>query len=302
MAFCRKLPTLLLLLFTFSTCSNCITFTITNNCSTTIWPATLSGSGSAELSPTGFRLESGGSVKLTSGPKWSGRIWGRTGCKFDGKGNGKCETGDCGGKLECEGSGAAPPASLFEITLGGGTDQDFYDVSLVDGYNLPMLAVPAGVYGASACNSTGCISNINTGCPKELQVTSGNGKQGSGGVVGCRSACEAFGSDQYCCSGQYANPTTCHPSHYSTIFKKACPRAYSYAYDDTTSTFTCRAYGYHIIFCPSSASRIRKPTNKRNGTAQQAGSSSALFPYSCPFSLCVAALTFWTSIATWSSL
>lgn len=152
-----------LLLFIFSACTYAITFTITNNCTHTIWPGTLSGSGSPELPPTGFRLDSGQSVKLTSGPKWSGRIWGRTGCKFDAAGIGKCQTGDCGGKLECEGNGATPPASLFEITLGGYDGQDYYDVSMVDGYNLPLLAVPRRVYGGSACNSTGCISDLNRG-------------------------------------------------------------------------------------------------------------------------------------------
>jgi hypothetical protein len=74
---------------------------------------------------------------------------------------------------------------------------------------------------------------------------------GGGGVVACKSACEAFGLDQYCCGGEFANPTTCRPSFYSTIFKRACPRAYSYAFDDGTSTFTCKASDYAIIFCPT---------------------------------------------------
>lgn len=87
------------------------------------------------------------------------------------------------------------------------------------------------------------------GCPKELQLLGGNQNQG---VVGCRSACEAFKLDKYCCSGEFANPNTCKPSYYSTIFKKACPRAYSYAFDDGTSTFTCKAYEYDIVFCPNS--------------------------------------------------
>ncbi|XVF29099.1 hypothetical protein REPUB_Repub15cG0090800 [Reevesia pubescens] len=159
--------------------------------------------------------------------------------------------------LECDGNGAIPPASLFEITLGGGAgnDLDFYDVSFVDGYNLPLVAVPRGVFGA--CNATGCAYDLNMGCPKELQVVGGDGEgEGEGGgagrVVACKSACEAFGLDQYCCSGEFANPTTCRPSFYSTIFKKACPRAYSYAYDDGTSIFTCKAYDYLIIFCPNS--------------------------------------------------
>lgn len=87
------------------------------------------------------------------------------------------------------------------------------------------------------------------GCPKELQLLGGDQNQR---VVGCRSACEAFKTDKYCCSGAFANPNTCQPSYYSTIFKKACPRAYSYAFDDGTSTFTCKANEYDIVFCPNS--------------------------------------------------
>ncbi|KAL9225099.1 hypothetical protein vseg_001062 [Gypsophila vaccaria] len=224
------------------------TFTITNYCPFTIWPGTLSGSGTAPLSTTGFQLESGKSVRIETVPGWSGRIWARTGCDFDQNGIGKCLTGDCGGKLECHGSGATPPASLFEITFGQGTGKDFYDVSIVDGYNLPLVAWPTG---ATGCNATGCVSDINLGCPKELQVVGGE-ETNQGGVVACKSACEAFGLDQYCCSGQFANPTTCKPSYYSSVFKRACPRAYSYAFDDSTSTFTCKANNYDIVFCPRS--------------------------------------------------
>ncbi|KAJ6410888.1 hypothetical protein OIU84_007609 [Salix udensis] len=174
-------------------------------------------------------------------------IWARTGCTFDESGNGTCQTGDCGGRLECNGMGATPPASLFEVTLGTGDVKDYYDVSLVDGYNLPLVAAPVGVHGE--CNATGCVSDINMGCPKELQLVGDDG--GEGGVVACKSACEAFGLDQYCCGGEFANPTTCQPSFYSTIFKRACPRAYSYAFDDGTSIFTCKADDYAIIFCPT---------------------------------------------------
>ncbi|XAR52132.1 hypothetical protein NMG60_11020046 [Bertholletia excelsa] len=231
------------------------TFTVTNNCPYTIWPGTLAGAGTPQLPTTGFQLNSGQSVSIPAMPGWSGRIWARTGCTFDASGVGKCQTGDCGGRLKCDGMGAMPPASLFEITLGTGDEKDYYDVSLVDGYNLPIVAAPQGVYGG--CNSTGCVANINMGCPKELQVVGGDGidggEEGGGGrgVVACKSACEAFGLDQYCCSGEFANPTTCKPSFYSFIFKRACPKAYSYAFDDGTSTFTCKAYLYSIVFCPS---------------------------------------------------
>ncbi|KAL8160182.1 hypothetical protein V2J09_001719 [Rumex salicifolius] len=191
-------------------------FIISNNCPFTIWPGILASAGIPELSTTGFELDSGMSAKISSTIGWSGRMWARTGCKFDKTGSGTCLTGDCGGKLECKGSGATPPASLFEITLGKETsDKDFYDVSLVDGYNLPIVAWPLGIYGPQ-CNATGCISDINLGCPKELQVMGSNGDVGTessgNSVVACKSACEAFGSDQYCCSGLYANPNTCKPS------------------------------------------------------------------------------------------
>ncbi|KAJ4963071.1 hypothetical protein NE237_023010 [Protea cynaroides] len=221
-------------------------FTVANNCPHTIWPGTQAGAGTPQLPTTGFELESGGKVRISAFPGWSGRIWARTGCSFDESGNGTCQTGDCGQRLECNGNGAAPPTSLFEITLGKGNDKDFYDVSIVDGYNLPLIAMPYGVYGV--CNATGCVTDLNLGCPKELQVMD---EADSGGVVACKSACEAFGLDQYCCSGEFANPTTCKPSSYSTVFKQACPRVYSYAFDDGTSTFTCKAYEYTITFCPS---------------------------------------------------
>ncbi|XP_072994299.1 pathogenesis-related thaumatin-like protein 3.5 isoform X1 [Typha latifolia] len=223
--------------------SICCTFTISNNCPHTIWPGTLAGAGTPQLPTTGFRLDSGQTVRIPAPPGWSGRIWARTGCEFDGDEAGMCQTGDCGGRMECHGVGALPPATLFEITLGKGTDEDFYDVSLVDGYNLPLVAIPGLQNGE--CNATGCMADLNRGCPKELQVDCGDG------VIACKSACEVFGLDQYCCSGEFANPNTCKPSMYSSIFKSACPRAYSYAFDDATSTFTCKANDYTIVFCPT---------------------------------------------------
>ncbi|KDP24773.1 hypothetical protein JCGZ_25173 [Jatropha curcas] len=286
----QKIIPILLLIFTafLVSSSYACTFTVTNNCPHAIWPGTLAGSGTPQLPTTGFRLDPGQSLRIPTVPGWSGRIWARTGCTFNEYGVGSCQTGDCGGKLECEGNGAAPPASLFEITLGTENNKDFYDVSIVDGYNLPLLAAPRGVQGA--CNATGCASDINMGCPKELQVVGGEGEEGgeSGGVVACKSACEAFGLDQYCCSGEFANPTTCRPSFYSSIFKRACPRAYSYAFDDGTSTFTCKAYDYDIVFCPNANGiRISDGTSIPNTvihkpndgeTVKMASSSNAILP------------------------
>jgi hypothetical protein len=40
--------------------------------------------------------------------------------------------------LQCNGAGGVPPVTLAEITLNGAGGNDFYDVSLVDGFNVPV--------------------------------------------------------------------------------------------------------------------------------------------------------------------
>lgn len=223
-------------------------FTLINSCEYTVWPGIQAGAGTEELSSTGFELRPGQSMTLEAPTGWSGRLWGRTFCTFDGEGKGKCATGDCGGSLQCNGKNAEPPATLVEFTLGQGVGvalaQDFYDVSLVDGFNLPLIVATKG--GTGSCSTTGCVTDLNQSCPKELQVDN----DGSDSVA-CKSACEAFGSPDYCCVGAFGNPNTCKPSSYSQLFKAACPKSYSYAYDDDSSTFTCTAAEYVITFCPT---------------------------------------------------
>lgn len=221
-------------------------FKIVNKCRSTVWPGFLSGANSPQLPTTGFALRTGESRSFHVPPHWSGRFWARTHCGRDSTGRFTCLTGDCGsGKVECEGAGAKPPATLAEFTLNGADGLDFYDVSLVDGYNLPMLIIPRGGT-RGGCGATGCLVDLNGACPASLRVARGNG----GRSVACRSACEAFGDPMYCCSEQYSTPDKCGPSVYSLYFKHACPRSYSYAYDDKTSTYTCATADYTIIFCP----------------------------------------------------
>lgn len=216
------------------------TFSFVNRCDYTVWPGILANAGSPSLDSTGFQLQKDSSRSFQAPTGWSGRFWARTGCNFDQSDSGSCTTGDCGsGQIECNGAGAAPPATLAEFTLGTG-GQDFYDVSLVDGFNVPMIVEGSG--GSGACATTGCLSDLNRQCPAELRFGDGEA---------CKSACEAFGSPEYCCSGEYNSPAACKPSVYAEMFKSACPRSYSYAYDDPTSTFTCTAADYTITFCPS---------------------------------------------------
>ncbi|KAG8095491.1 hypothetical protein GUJ93_ZPchr0012g20592 [Zizania palustris] len=243
------------------------TFTLVNRCTDTVWPGVLSNAGSARLVTTGFKLVPGAARAVPAPAGWSGRLWARTGCVQDGDmGRLVCGTGDCGsGAAECNGAGAAPPATLAEFTLDGGGGLDFYDVSLVDGYNLPVLVEPSGGGGAGSlsssatCAPAGCAANLNAMCPAELRT---------GGGAACRSACDAFGRPEFCCSGAYANPTTCRPTAYSLVFKSACPRSYSYAFDDPTSTFTCSGGpDYTVTFCPGASTSQKSTTTTPATTA-----------------------------------
>ncbi|KAH7662932.1 Thaumatin family protein [Dioscorea alata] len=221
-------------------------FTFSNNCNYTVWAGTLSGATSPSLSETGFKLTPASSTTVSAPPGWSGRFWGRTLCSTDSTGKFSCTTADCAtGTIPCNGAGSVPPATLAEITLSNNGGQDFYDISLVDGFNLPMSLSPAGGHGD--CEPASCAWDVNTVCPSEMQVTS----ESSGAVIACKSACNAFGDAKYCCTGAYASPSSCKPTNYSKLFKDVCPDAYSFAFDDPSSTFTCiGASTYLVTFCP----------------------------------------------------
>ncbi|KAL5229701.1 hypothetical protein ABZP36_028477 [Zizania latifolia] len=260
--------TIVVLFMILSRDGEAATFTLVNRCTDTVWPGVLSNAGSAGLVTTGFELAPGAARAVPAPAGWSGRLWARTGCVQDGEtGRLVCGTGDCGsGAAECNGAGAAPPATLAEFTLDGTGGLDFYDVSLVDGYNLPVLVEPSSSAGGgggslsstATCAQAGCAADLNAMCPAELRA---------GGGAACRSACDAFGRPEFCCSGEYANPVTCRPTAYSQVFKSACPRSYSYAFDDPTSTFTCSGGpDYTVTFCPGATPSQKSTTTPTPNT------------------------------------
>ncbi|KAG8391286.1 hypothetical protein BUALT_Bualt01G0172200 [Buddleja alternifolia] len=182
----------------FEPCADAAVFTMQNRCNKTIWPGILSSAGRPQLMNTGFQLNPNQKTDIVAPTGWSGRIWARSGCFFDqSTKQGNCTTGDCGGRLECSGAGGAPPASLAEFTLD--SPEDFYDVSLVDGFNLPISIVPSG--GSGNCSPVYCNTDFNQGCPEKLQVRLDNGE-----TVACKSACMAFNESEYCCTGEYNSP------------------------------------------------------------------------------------------------
>ncbi|KAM3075918.1 hypothetical protein ACMFMG_006568 [Clarireedia jacksonii] len=158
-----------------------IPMVISNMCPETIWPGigTQAGTGAGI---GGFALATGESKHLTVSPNWQGRIWGRTNCSFAPGGNGPsnangnngagaaCVTGDCGGRLDCAVTGETP-VTLAEFDLAGnGGIQTFYDISLVDGYNIPMgvvyipgdnpklQAIPPNLVNAACIATAGYLS------------------------------------------------------------------------------------------------------------------------------------------------
>ncbi|CAL5351316.1 unnamed protein product [Camellia sinensis] len=216
---------------------------LVNNCNETIWPGILGGGGQPTPNDGGFNLTSGEESVFNVPEKWSGRIWARQGCHFDDTGKGSCDSGDCSGQLHCRGMGGTPPATVVEMTLGTSSSPlHFYDVSLVDGFNLPVSMAPVG--GGVGCGVASCGVDLNICCPAALEV------RREGKVVGCKSACLAMQSAKYCCTGDYANPNTCKPTIFAHLFKAICPKAYSYAFDDSSSLNKCRASRYVITFCP----------------------------------------------------
>merc|ERR1712002_1372626 len=205
-----------------------VVFTFKNRCSQNLWMGAQGMSNSRpsfQFNGLNFFAPNNGGWELPAGSQNSvsvpydfsaGRFWARTGCSGTVGADFHCETGDCGPWVECSTGniprGGAPPASLAEFTLNA-NNQDYFDISFVDGFNLPMTI---------------------------HVVTYDNSQQNP---------------DQYCCRDPCCGqPSTCTPDKWGVdyphqVYEAHCPQAYSYAYDDNTSTFFCRNTNYDIIFC-----------------------------------------------------
>lgn len=80
------------------------------------------------------------------------RFWARTGCQVDAAlDKAQCETGDCGGKLDCSQARLAgqTPVSLVEFCFYCGDGLTYWDVSLVDGYNISIDVTPEQPFNAT---------------------------------------------------------------------------------------------------------------------------------------------------------
>ncbi|KAI4322155.1 hypothetical protein L6164_021875 [Bauhinia variegata] len=238
---------LLLILSTLTTAAPPgLILTLVNNCNYTVWPAIQPNVGHPVLARGGFVLHTLTHLSIPVPDRhWSGRVWARTGCAYSSH-HLTCATGDCGGRLECNGAGGATPATLAQFSFHHGpNDFSTYGVSFVDGFNVPMTVTPHE--GKGVCPVVGCRKNLLTACPPPLQVRS---PPGHGPVVACKSGCEAFGTDELCCRNHYNSPHTCKPSAYSEFFKHECPATFTYAHDSPSLMHECSSpREVKIIFC-----------------------------------------------------
>ncbi|GLB39946.1 putative thaumatin-like protein [Lyophyllum shimeji] len=236
------------------------TLTVTNNCAFTIWPAHFTDLNVAPNKPdhpTGWEAPPHTSVSFTVPDNWkAARVWGRRNCDFSSNpGPNSCLTGGCNGGLLCDphtGTGV-PPATLAEFTFQGDGFKDFYDVSNVDGANLPVR-----ITNNKGCPIPDCPVDLGPNCPAPIKGPFDS----SGFPVGCKSACLANldgnqADSANCCSGSHNTPATCPSSgvQFYSYFKSNCPNAYAYAYDEASmsSLFTCDSNlnaDYTVTFCP----------------------------------------------------
>jgi len=141
-----------------------------NQCAFTVWPGAQVGGGGSPPENGGWEMAAGSTMTIQVADTLSGgRFWGRTGCSWVGS-TFTCNTGDCNRSgnngFQCAGGGA-DSASWVELTLGGPNGVDWYDLSLVDGYNLAVSIVPENY--ATPCDvSRSCPGFNMSSCPPEL--------------------------------------------------------------------------------------------------------------------------------------
>ncbi|KAI8637679.1 thaumatin, partial [Parasitella parasitica] len=181
--------------------------TVKNNCGNVITVGVLTNGVSASLPEQSFDLTPSASNSFSQSDSWGGRVWARYHCS----GSAGKDTSKCGVP------GATDPATLAEFFFKGAGGKDYYDISLVDGYNMAMSIAPSG--GATpngyTCGTPQCALSD---CPKEFAVT-----DATGNVVACQSACSKTGSSEDCCTGSNNSPSTCKASTRSSFVKSQCP-------------------------------------------------------------------------------
>lgn len=178
----------------------------------------------------------------------SGRAWAATGCDDDGD--------------NCTSDGGQGRGTLVQFTINAG-GVDNYNVTLSDGFNLPVEMRPIGSTtsdpGDEDCQPAGCAADLGVVCPEGL------GRPGSGEdqaycanpcnacdeCPGCSSCdpdspdCSACGDfAEFCCTF-----TDCDSSRLAQQWMSLCPHALFLGSEG--SFFSCTQQpDYDLVFCP----------------------------------------------------
>jgi len=307
---------------------------IVNGCeSQPLWVAHISGAaGTAGPDPQDTKIEPLQHRDFqTSDNLKAMRYWPKMGCDTQG---GNCAIGDSGGPEEAcvirnpgvgdDYSRCAPPVdSKFEASFGvngkpcnpqtpGGTEMlgcDYLDISLVDGYTLPLKLEIDGDCRDSLSDALvdeiDCSELSLDACPTQEVLTSAGMtvdlqavNPRTHNVSGCYSPCnrlldtkwiheaerrpEGPAALYYCCptppDGSGISPEACRAgpiedTQYVGLVRNKCKGAYSYAYDDGNGLLRCSSASQYTLtfYCPTAPAAVQPAARvAANSTRAQA--------------------------------
>lgn len=186
------------------------------------------------LEGNGWKMNPSGSTQTLPMPTpWGGRFWPRTGCS--GSNNLQCDTGQCLGSdgktfsLNCVAPGTNSP-TLAEVFMPAydGSNNDFYDISMVDGANVPLQIAPdPNSYNLATANAidrnASCKTNTDCWANKKSPSWACDISQGycinkfQCGSPGCVSDCTTYGF------GSYLKKSLWDKSAPYAVAEKDCP-------------------------------------------------------------------------------
>jgi len=215
---------------------------------------------SAKIEPSQSRLFPMNAVGAAYFPKY--------GCDGDGK---NCASGDK----------EAKPRTLFEFTWPAfGGDGDAWDMSFVDGWNLPFKLELSDCDATNprelpASNVIDCSALTMADCPtsENLAGTTYDLSHPASNQAGCMAPCfelqysdisaTSTAGEQYCCQNSFASPECRSGAILSTQWfqqtRAKCRRTYLYPLDDPEGNQGCSdpSRKYHLTFyCPDGTSAV----------------------------------------------
>lgn len=198
---------------------SCPRLTLHNLCPYPVWPLVTANAGYPSVAGTDSRLNGNGEGLVTMAlPQgaWSGRVVARTGCADDGM---SCDD-NC--SPQCK-TGNTPPVTVAQVSVGGSGGLAEYSVSLVDGFNVPMVVTPCDFAAGAQCPTLGCAVDLTQDqecCP-------------AAGARAPEGGCGAAGTE-------------------AALFKNRCPDTRTTSTDVEATPQNCIAPGeLKVVFCPA---------------------------------------------------